>query len=306
MDKRRSQNLVLRAAIGFALAIVLVSVFFARAHSLDQSDVPVTEDRAQAAKREAEEAAARREATLARERTGLARLVELDQPLFCGGRKPYAALTFDDGPSERTDELVRILRRAGLAATFFVLGDNSAERPRALRSLTRAGAVMNHSWSHPDFRYLNKRQIRRQIRDSQRVIERAAGVGYRALRPPYGARDAASNAVIKRMGYAQILWSTDTEDARGADWQTVGKKAVDGLGPGAIVLMHDGPATTATALRRVIIPAIKRSRLKMVTLPELMALNRPSARQIKAGAEGCRHAGKSNVSGDNRRPRYMR
>jgi peptidoglycan/xylan/chitin deacetylase (PgdA/CDA1 family) len=117
------------------------------------------------------------------------------------------------------------------------------------------------------------------------------------MRPPYGARDAQSQKQIYKMGYAEMLWSADSQDGLSKSWRTIAQNAIAGLGPGANILFHDGPTATLTALRRKIIPAIRKSGLTMVTLPELLVLNPPSDAQLKAGPSGCSHAGKKNVSG---------
>lgn len=306
MDKRRSTNPVLRVAVGFAVLVVLISMLVARSHSLNRSDGRALAEQRAVTDRKNEREIAEREARAEAERAAIARIVELDMPVYCAGRKPYAALTFDDGPGERTPELVRTLRRAGIPATFFVLGRNGDQDPERMRLLTSAGVLMNHSWAHPDMRYLNRREIRSEILDTQRLIREETGQDYKGFRAPYGARDDDVNQIARRMRFAQILWSADTEDALRADAKTIGQKAIDGLGPGAIVLMHDGPADTIKALKEIIIPRIKKTRLQMVTIPELLAENPPSKKQLQAGGEGCRHAGKINVSGTNKNPHYMR
>lgn len=306
MDKRRSTNPVLRIAVGFAVVLVLISMAVARSNSLGQSEEPELAEKAAVLERKNEREIAEREARSSAERASISRIVQLDLPVYCAGRKPYAALTFDDGPSDQTPELIRTLRRAGIPATFFVLGKNGQEKPAEFKALTSAGVILNHSWSHPDFRYLSRKDMRTQILDTQRLIRAETGQDYKGFRAPYGARDANVNSLVRKMRFAEILWSADTEDALRADAASVGQKAIDGLGPGAIVLMHDGPATTIEALKKTIIPRIRKSRLQMVTIPELLAQNPPSKKQLEAGGEGCKHAGKVNVSGTNKNPRYMR
>ena len=120
---------------------------------------------------------------------------------------------------------------------------------------------------------------------------------HRMMRPPYGDHDVATDRLMHRLGWAQILWSVDSQDALGAPWRTVARTAIQGLGPGSVILMHDGPKSTLTALRRRILPAIKRRRLTMVTVPELLVVNPPGEQRLLRGPRGCKHAGEVNVSG---------
>lgn len=234
--------------------------------------------------------------TRRQEDRALAVLVERSVPLFCGGRRHYAALTFDDGPSPRTKELQRVLRRAGIPATFFVVGRNGSARPKALRRLERGGAVGNHTWNHADLTTLRPDEIKRELGTTKTLLS-ADLAPYAMMRPPYGARNALVTKTLDQAGYAEILWSADSADALVAPWETVASNAISGLGPGAVILMHDGPAATVPALRHRIIPAIRRSGLTMVTIPELLVLNPPGADRLSLGPRGCEHAGKVNVSG---------
>lgn len=229
------------------------------------------------------------------ENRALGELVERSLPLYCGGRRRFAALTFDDGPSAHTKEIQRLLRRAGIPATFFIVGRNGADRPTALRRLERAGAIGNHTWNHTDLTTLRPKRIKQEM-SATKALLRTHPAPYAMMRPPYGARNALVTKTLDGSGYAEILWSADSADALGAPWKTVAANTVAGLGPGAVILMHDGPAATLPALRHRIIPAIRRSNLTMVTVPELLALNPPGTARLQRGPKGCKHAGKINVT----------
>lgn len=233
------------------------------------------------------------------EERALAELAHLGVPLYCGGKRRYAALTFDDGPSAATVRLLRLLRHAGVPATFFTTGRRVQSRPSELRALGSAGAIGNHTWSHRQITLLTPRTLAAELRDADKMFASAGRHRthtFRMMRPPYGEHNAATDRLVRRRGYAQILWSADSQDALGRPWQAVAHNVVKGLGPGSVILMHDGPATTLTALRRRILPAIRRRRLTMVTVPELLVLNPPGKRRTLNGPRGCKHAGAVNVS----------
>ncbi len=224
------------------------------------------------------------------------RLVRLNLPLYCGGTKPYAAITFDDGPSETTPKLVKMLRDAGISTTFFDIGANSQAMTENLKTQAAYAPLANHSWSHPNLTTLSPEDIKKQLTDTQAVFKAQTGQDNMIMRPPFGARDAQSQRTIDKLGYAEMLWSADSQDALGKTADQIASSTIAGIGPGAVLLMHDGPGATLEALPKVI-KAIKRSGLTMVTLPELLAINPPSTEQLRQGPYGCSHAGRVNVSG---------
>jgi peptidoglycan/xylan/chitin deacetylase (PgdA/CDA1 family) len=166
-----------------------------------------------------------------------------------------------------------------------------------LKKYGPVGPTGNHTWSHAMLTALPPKQVRSQMNDAQGVIERLTGENNRIMRPPYGARNKRTVKIIDKLGYAEILWSADSQDGLAKPAKVVAKNAIDGLGPGAVILMHDGPDATLEALRKKVIPAIRRSNLTMLSIPDLLVLNKPSNRQLDAGPRGCTHAGRVNVSG---------
>ncbi|MGK2877402.1 MAG: polysaccharide deacetylase family protein [Solirubrobacterales bacterium] len=233
----------------------------------------------------------------AEQKAAMRRLVRLKEPLYCAGTKKYAALTFDDGPSATTPELVKLLKDEGIPATWFDLGNNANADVAGLKLHASYGPLANHSWSHTALTTLAPRDIKKELDDTQEVFKQQTGQNNLMMRPPYGARNAESQRVTRKLKYAEMLWSADSQDGLAKPWRLIAKNSIDGLGPGAVILFHDGPKATVEALRRTIIPAIRKSGLTMVTLPELLVLNPPSDAQLKAGPKGCSHAGRVNVSG---------
>ncbi len=228
---------------------------------------------------------------------GVARVARSRKPLFCGGGKPYMALTFDDGPGPGTAKLVKLLRESGVSATFFVLGEHLNTDRSSVQAMRSVGELANHSWSHPAFTTLARTEFKSEVQTTQDLIRSVQSSTQTMVRPPYGARDEVVDRVLAKQNMAEILWSADTQDALNAPWQQVAQYAVQGMGPGAIVLMHDGQESTLTALRKKILPAARRKKLHFVTVSELLATNPPSDAQLVAGPQGCAQAGERNVTG---------
>jgi hypothetical protein len=129
--------------------------------------------------------------------SSLARLIRIGLPVFCGGpRGRDVALTFDDGPGPYTSLALRILRRAHARSTFY-------------------------TWTHPDLLLLPRSQMESQLATTQGAVARAGGRRVQLFRPPYGAHDAAVDAETHRLGMLEVLWSVDSADIAGANYDQI-------------------------------------------------------------------------------------
>lgn len=300
MDKRRRPNPKLRLAVLVCAAFVVFSMIFTMATSLAHTNVERPMIEVSTVPTAMALDVANSEAIYispAEQKAAIKRLVKAKLPLFCAGTKKYATLTFDDGPSATTPALVKLLKDEGIPATFFDLGNSANSDVPGLKLHAAYGPIGNHSWDHTDYTTLSTPDLKAQFNDTQDVFNQQAGQDNMFMRPPYGARNPSTEKTTQKLGYAEMLWSADSQDGLAKPWPVIAKNATDGLGPGAVVLFHDGPAATLEALKRKIIPAIRKSDLTMVTLPELLVLNPPSDAQLAMGATGCSHAGRVNVSG---------
>jgi peptidoglycan/xylan/chitin deacetylase (PgdA/CDA1 family) len=182
------------------------------------------------------------------------------------------ALTFDDGPVPDTGRLLDMLARHDARATFFVLGPNAEEYQDLVRREHAEGhEVGNHSMQHVQLNLhsRSKAKIRREIDGAQKIIKDILGFDPVLFRPPYGATNRKVSLETKRCGLAQILWSTDTLDWQNRNASTVARRAIRGLRPGAIILMHDIHPTTVDAMPKIL-DAIEDKGLTAVTVSELL------------------------------------
>lgn len=224
----------------------------------------------------------------ARVAAALARLAAHGKPVYCGGRaRRWVAFTFDDGPGVYTQLAVRILTAAHVPATFFVVGENLARFPSAFKREQRIGALGDHTWTHPDLALLAPAAVARQMGSTQRAIARASGRRVQLFRPPYGARDATVDATARRLGLVEVLWTVDSADSLGADYAQIARNVLAGMHPGAIVLMHENRGQTIRALKFLILPRLRRMRLRLVTLPQLLSGDPPTRAQLAHGGRGC-------------------
>jgi peptidoglycan/xylan/chitin deacetylase (PgdA/CDA1 family) len=163
------------------------------------------------------------------------------------GRADQVALTFDDGPSPYTPAILDELKREGVRATFFVCGENAARYPDLVRRIRAEGhEIGNHTWSHP-WLYLSPREtIASEIDRTQDALTAITGERPRLFRPPFGVRWFSLWPLLRERGLTMVLWSDRGYDGRyGADG--IAKATLDGLTPGAIILLHDGFETRPAA-----------------------------------------------------------
>ena len=101
---------------------------------------------------------------------------------------PYIAMTFDDGPhATNTPKLLEMAAERHIKLTFFVLGECVEQNPDVLRQeVTEGHEIGNHSWSHPNLAKLSDEGVRTQLRRTEDMIEKTAGIKPKLMRPPYG------------------------------------------------------------------------------------------------------------------------
>ncbi len=217
-----------------------------------------------------------------------ARLARLGLPLYCGGHRGHAvALTFDDGPGPYTHLVLRLLRRDHARATFFLVGRLLRDRPVLPLRERALGSLGDHTWSHVNLAALPTAAVTSQLEDTRRAISADAHVRVQIFRPPYGSRNATVDRVARRLGMLHVLWNVDSFDWAGANWTQIARNVLRHLSPGAIVLMHENRGQTIRALKFILLPALRRLRYRLVTVPQLLALDPPSTAQLDRGLEGC-------------------
>ena len=154
--------------------------------------------------------------------------------------RPAIALTFDDGPSESTPELLELLNRLGVHATFFQCGANVRRLPGVARQVIAAGhEIGNHSDTHPRLYLRSSSFIYRELAAAGETIEQATGAQPRLFRAPYGARWFGLRDAQRRLGLMGVMWTT-----LALDWKwppdRVARRILNGAGNGAIFCLHDG------------------------------------------------------------------
>jgi peptidoglycan/xylan/chitin deacetylase (PgdA/CDA1 family) len=193
--------------------------------------------------------------------------------------RPQIALTFDDGPHPLyTPEILQILKKFDMFATFFMTGANiSAHRDIVKRLAGEGHEIGNHTFAHPRSVFCGKRTLTQEIESTTALIEKITGHKPTVFRPPYGLVTPATLAICRRFNLSTILWSTNTRDYAGYAAQRIADRAINGLHPGAILLFHErhfrdssrSYAATIQALE-ILAPVIVNRAIKAVTVSQLL------------------------------------
>lgn len=156
------------------------------------------------------------------------------------GRKAVA-LTFDDGPDRpSTPELLTLLAKYNMPATFFITGEKASRHPDLVHEIVRLGhAVGNHSYSHDLFLMLKGRKtIRREIDDAQRVFL-SLGIRPLVFRPPAGIANPLLGMVLDEAGLTNVNFSCRAVDAGNRRLNRLSSKILGAVKPDDIIMLHD-------------------------------------------------------------------
>lgn len=194
-------------------------------------------------------------------------------------KEKRVALTFDDGPDEKFTPLVLDeLKKAGVKATFFVVGNRIEANPDIFQRIVNEGhAVANHSYSHPNFLKLSDEDFRNEINATDKLIQNYIGYRPSLMRPPYGGVTENQINWLASMEKKIVNWNVDSLDWKGLNADEVYANIMDTAKNGSIVLQHsaggDGEDLTGTveALGRVI-AKLKEKNMELVTVPDLIHL----------------------------------
>ncbi len=154
-------------------------------------------------------------------------------------------LTIDDGPSGDTAAMLDLLDRHGAKATFFLVGERALARPEAVRAIRDRGhGIGNHSASHPDTRFwrLGPGTMEAEISRNQSILTAITGQTPRWFRSVVGMTNPFVGLSLKRHVLARVAWSARGFDGVDCQPNKVLARIARDIGPGAIVLLHEGAA----------------------------------------------------------------
>ena len=180
--------------------------------------------------------------------------------------KKYVALTFDDGPGKYTKELVDLLLKNNVKASFFMVGQNIKNYKSYVKYAYDNGMeICNHSQNHKNLKNLSKDEILDEINSVDDMLEKITGQKPKYYRSPGGNQN---DTVLSTIPKPCILWNVDTRDWESRDTQKIIDKTLKEVDDGDIILMHEIYKTTLDAVEPIIVK-LKEKGYNFVTVTEL-------------------------------------
>jgi peptidoglycan/xylan/chitin deacetylase (PgdA/CDA1 family) len=201
-------------------------------------------------------------------------------PFLCAGtsERKHVALTFDDGPDERsTPALLELLRQRGVQVAFFGVGKRVAAYPDIAARIVREGHLLeNHSYAHSNAtNFFSVARLRSELNQAQDAIRQATGVAPTCFRPPMGLSNPRVFRAAREAGLKVIGWSARGLDTKVTDSEEVVSRICRRVNPGAIILLHDGniPADRLVTTVKTLLDRLRALDYEVVRLDHLLNSN---------------------------------
>lgn len=162
------------------------------------------------------------------------------------------ALTFDDGPSRYTENIIDILNKYEVGGTFFFIGYNAKQYPDQIKAVVSSGySVGSHSMNHAKLSKLSYENQKYELLQSVKLIEEIIDRDINFFRPAYGSYTSKITDLIKEHQYKMVLWDIDPRDWESRDPDKIFDYIKNADVSGSIILLHESQATV-DALPRII------------------------------------------------------
>ena len=156
--------------------------------------------------------------------------------------KGTVALTFDDGPTEiYTPQILAILKKYHVKATFFMVGYNAKNHPEMVQRVLADGhAINSHSLTHPLLTKLTEAELQKEVQEPQAIIKAISGKTPACLRYPFGASNAHVREVIRAHGIVPVPMGWNSFDYNRPGVDKIVAQILQNAHSGQVFLMHDG------------------------------------------------------------------
>jgi peptidoglycan-N-acetylglucosamine deacetylase len=194
------------------------------------------------------------------------------------------ALTYDDGPNPPdTNELINLLNRLEIKATFFTIGKNIEAHPETVKMLVASGhEVGNHSYSHQKLIWKKPAFVSWEINKTDSLLRELGVTNEILFRAPFGFKRFTLPYILHRMQKKHILWNVDPRDYRENNPELIANHVVENATPGSIILLHDGGGdmplalsfayrTATIAATEIIITKLEAQGYKFLTVSQMLA-----------------------------------
>jgi peptidoglycan-N-acetylglucosamine deacetylase len=189
------------------------------------------------------------------------------------------ALTFDDGPTENTDAVLKALDDAGVKATFFLTGNEIEDNPYEAKRLAEAGHELgNHSYSHDRMVFKSPSFVEKEIEDTDQLIREAGYDGPIQFRPPFGKKFIFLPYYLDKNNRNTILWNIepDSYPEIASDSKNIVENVKQNVQPGSIILLHVMYDSRGQSLESIkgIVAELKKKGYIFKTVSELLEMEK--------------------------------
>jgi len=183
------------------------------------------------------------------------------------------ALTFDDGPSIYTLDVLALLKKYNAKATFFCIGKNIETHPEILQKVISEGHLVgNHSYSHSKFfDFYNAKKITEEIKRTDMLLEKFTSRKINFFRPPYGVTTPSIRRALKVTGHKTIGWNIRSLDGGTQNQELIFNRLIKHISPGGIVLLHDTGEHSVLVLEQFL-QFLQQNNYQVVSIEELLNL----------------------------------
>lgn len=140
-------------------------------------------------------------------------------------------------------ELLKLLKKHGAQATFFVIGRQVQKYPELARAILRDGhSLANHTQNHPVLFFWSflETRLAREIDQCNEALRAATGESPRWFRAPAGMANLFLHFLLRDRGMKIIGWSARGFDGLFHDTEAMANRIHRSIHSGAIVLLHEG------------------------------------------------------------------
>jgi peptidoglycan-N-acetylglucosamine deacetylase len=188
------------------------------------------------------------------------------------------ALTFDDGPNDpHTLNLLDVLAKHNVHATFFLIGKYVRQRPDIVAEIANRGHVIgNHTFTHPLLTFMSAAHLQDEIKECSQVINDAAGQHSALFRPPWGGRRPGTFRMVREQGLEPVMWNITGYDWRAPSADFIEQKVFPKIRGGDVILLHDGGHKAFGTDRSKTVETVDRlltryrGEYEFATIPEMM------------------------------------
>ncbi|MBE6190400.1 MAG: polysaccharide deacetylase family protein [Rikenellaceae bacterium] len=184
------------------------------------------------------------------------------------------ALTFDDGPdADSTPRVLDLLKRHGVRATFFVVGEQARQNPELIHRMVAEGhTVAGHSYYHlPQSTLWSSQRYTEEVFRCNDVVARLTGLRMRLYRPPFGVTNPPIARAVKNLGLIPVGWSVRSLDTVTKNSDRVVDRVMRGLRGGDVILLHDRLENSEELLEKLL-TALQAQSYTTATVDELFKI----------------------------------